>query len=247
MRYLVIIGLAIIAGILIRIKREYKNRILLCFGVLIALMSGLYDIRLLGKLLPIYRPLNQTFYQTEFLENGEYPDSLLMLLFRDKTVYVKKDEYYVSDAEGHGKNFLYAYHHSKDICWFLDYAGATVVCDEDVEKVPMDKVRIESDFKELGITSDMFRYCFLYNDIPDEPGNYFSYYWYYYEYLKAIKAYMNISPDGNGKTVFDSDELMIIWNTVDGVEEEDIFIMTKDYYDNNVKGSYPKREDVGDE
>lgn len=247
MRYIVIIGIAVVTGLLIRIKREYRDKILLCFGVLIVLMSGLYNVRLLNKLLPVFRPVNQTFYQTEFLENGEYPDSLLLLLFKGKTVYVKNDEYLLSDAENHGKYFLYAYHHSKDICWFLDYAGATVVRDKNVAEVPMDKMRIESDFEELGITSDMFRYCFLYSDIPDEPGNYFSYYWYYYEDLKAIKAYMNISPDGNGKTVFDSDELMILWNTVDDVEEEDIYIMTRDYYDNNVKGSYPGKEVIGDE
>ena len=37
--------------------------------------------------------------------------------------------------------------------------------------------------------------------------------------------------DSNGETVFTSDDLVILWNTVDGIEEEDLYIMTKDYYD----------------
>lgn len=234
MRYLVIIGFAVMAGILIRLKSEYKNRILICFGAVMLIMSGLYNVKLLGKLLPSFKPVNQTFYQTDFLKKGEYPDSLLMLLFKGKTVYVKDDWYSISDAEQRGKNFMYAYHHSADIFCFLDYAGATAIHDENMKEVPVDKARAESDFEELGITNDMFRYCFLYNDIPDEPGNYFSYYWYFYEYLKTIRAYMNIDEDSNGETVFDSDELVILWNTVDGVEEEDIYIMTKDYYDKEV-------------
>lgn len=237
MRYLVIIGLALIAGILIRIKREYKNRILLCFGVLIALMSGLYDIRLLGKLLPVYRPSNQTFYQTEFLENGEYPDSLLMLLFKDKKVYVKDEEFLLYQVEEQHKFFLYAYYHAKDVYSFLDYAGASTIRDDKMNGTMIDEDRLAEDFTELGITNDMFRYCFMYNDIQDEPGRYFNYYWYYYELLDTIRAYMNIMPDSNGETVFDADELVILWNTVDGTEEEDIYIMTKDYYDKEVAGN----------
>lgn len=237
MRYLVITGLAVIAGILIRLKSKYRNLILICFCVVMLIMSGLYNVKLLGKLLPSFKPVNQTFYQPEFLEKGEYPDSLLMLLFKGKTVYVKDDEYYIPAAEQHGKTFMYAYHHSRDIFRFLDYAGAMAIHDKNVKEVAIDKDLAERDFEELGITNDMFRYCFMYNLISDEPGNYFSYYWYYYEYLKTIKAYINIAPDKNGETVFDSDELMILWNTFDGVEEEDIYIMTKAYYDTEVAGN----------
>lgn len=237
MRYLVIIGLALIAGILIRIKREYKNRILLCFGVLIVVMSGLYNVRLLNKLLPVFRPVNQTFYQTEFLENGEYPDSLLMLLFKDKKVYVKDEEFLLYQVEEQHKFFLYAYYHAKDVYSFLDYAGASTIRDDKMNGIMVDEDRLAEDFTELGITNDMFRYCFMYNDIQDEPGRYFNYYWYYYELLDTIRAYMNIMPDSNGETVFDADELVILWNTVDGTEEEDIYIMTKDYYDKEVAGN----------
>lgn len=234
MRYLVIIGLAVTAGILIRCKTKYRNRILICFGAVMVLMSGLYNIRLLGKLLQFYRPVNQTFYQTAFLDNGEYPDSLLMLLFKDKTVYVKRDHVYLYQAEEQHKNFMYAFYHAKNAYRFLEYAGAEVVRDRDMNEITLADSVIKSDFDELGITNDMFRYCFMYNDITEEQGNYFSYFWYYYEYLDTIRAYMNTDQDVNGQTVFDADELVVLWNTADGVEEEDIYIMTKGYYDSEV-------------
>lgn len=237
MRYLVIIGLAVFAGILMRIKNEYRNRILICFGGVMILMSGLYNVRLLGKLLPFYAPVNQTFYQTQFLENGEYPDSLLAILLKGKTVYTKDEIYQIKDTEPHGKSYLYAYYHSRNIYWFLDFAGASLVRDVDMNDFMLDGELLDKDFNELGITNDMFRYCFMHNDLPDEPGNYFTYYWYFYEYLDTIRAYMNITPDSNGETVFDADELVILWNTVDGTEEEDIYIMTKDYYDKEVAGN----------
>ena len=76
----------------------------------------------------------------------------------------------------------------------------------------------------------------MYNDIPDEPGNYFTYYWYYSDFLNIIKAYANETADSNGETIFNADELVILWDTVDGTDEEDIYIMTKAYYDEEVSG-----------
>lgn len=237
MRYLVIIGIAVIAGILIRLKNEYRNRILFCFGAVTILMSGLYNIRTLNRLLSFYRPVNQVFYQPEFLETGDYPDSLLINLFKGKTVYAKNDKYYVPDAEQHGKNFMYAYYHVQSIQFFLESADAELIRDDDMNNISLPAEQRDRDFEVLGNTNDMFRYCFMYNDFTEEAGNYFSYYWYYYEYLKTIRAYMNTGKDANGETIFDADELVVMWNTIDGVEEEDIYIMTKEYYDSEVAGN----------
>ena len=235
MRYLVIIGIAVIAGILIRIKTKYRMHILAAFAVLMILMNGLYNVKLLGKLLPFYRPTNQTFYQTQFLENGEYPDSLLMLMLEGKKVYIKDDA--VSAKDTHGRHWIYGYYHLYNVEWFLKSADAQPVRDAGMNGIILDETRIESDFDELGITNDMFRNSFMYNDIEKEWGNYFYYYWYYYERLGPIRAYMNVNKDSEGKTVFDSDELVLLWNAIDGVEEEDIYIMTKDYYDREVAGN----------
>ena len=236
MRYVVIIGLAVLAGILIRIKKEYKNRILIVFAAVMILMSALYNLRLMGKVMPSFRTQNQMFYQTFFRDKGDYPDSLLVPLFKDRTVYVKDDTFLVHEAEEHGKNFLYAYYHAKNMYWFLDMAGAETVRSKNMNDKMVSPSQIENDFAFLGNTNDMFRYCFMYNDIPDEPGNYFTYYWYYSDFLNIIKAYANETADSNGETIFNADELVILWDTVDGTDEEDIYIMTKAYYDEEVSG-----------
>lgn len=235
MRYIVIIGIAVIAGILIRIKSKYRTRVIAGFAVIMMLMSVLYNIRLLGKLLPFYRPLNQTFYQTDFLKNGEYPDSLLMLLFKGKTVYLKDDA--VPSSDTHGRHWIYGYYHLHNVEWFLECMDAKPVLDDGMNDIILDDAKIGNDFEELGITNDMFRNSFMYNDMEGEWGNYFYYYWYYYERLDTIRAYMNVNVDSQGKTVFDTDELVLLWNAVDGVEEEDIYIMTRDYFDKEVAGN----------
>lgn len=237
MRYLVIIGIAVIAGILIRLKNEYRNRILFCFGAVTILMSGLYNVRTLNRLLQFYRPVNQAFYQPEFLEKGDYPDSLLINLFRDKTVYVKNDKYSVPDAEQHNKHFMYAYYHARSIQFFVQSAGAHYESDNDMNEINLPTELVDRDFEFLGNTNDMFRYCFMYNDFTEEAGNYFNYYWYYYEYLDTVRAYLNTAKDANGETVFDADKLVVMWNTVEGTEIEDIYIMTKEYYDSEVAGN----------
>ena len=90
-------------------------------------------------------------------------------------------------SEQSGRNFMYAYYHSKSMYFFLEYAGADLVKDESMNAHMVDKDVKERDFEVLGDVNDMFRYCFMYNDFTEEAGNYFSYFWYYYEYLAKPK------------------------------------------------------------
>ncbi len=272
MRYAVMIGLAVTAAVIIRMKREYTGRILAGFGAIVIVMGALYNVRLMDKVLPSIRPVNQMFYQPEYLESGVYPDSLLMMLFNGKTVYVKDDFYTVHDTEQEGKSFLYAYYHARNMYWFLERCGAKFIKEASMNDEHVEAAVRESSFTRLGYTNDMFRYCFLYNDLIDEPGNYFNYYWYFYEYLDAVSAYVCNETDSRGETVFTSDELVVIWQPKnedaqiknmkgaqpqpavppagadrdingeavirsDGREEEDIYIMTRTYYDTEVRGN----------
>ena len=51
MRYAVMIGLAVTAAVIIRIKREYTGRILAGFGAIVIVMGALYNVRLMDKVL----------------------------------------------------------------------------------------------------------------------------------------------------------------------------------------------------
>ena len=235
MRYIVIVGLAAAAGILIRKKNEYRNMILLILGLLTVIMSALYNIRNLNSLIEFVHPFDQAFYQKEFFETGKYPDSLLLPLLEGKKVYVKDDVYMMGQPEQHGKTFNYALYHARNAYYLLEYLHTDLIKDADMNDVLVSDELVSREFASLGPINDMQRYCFLYGDLPFESANYFAYYWYYYEFLDEIRAYICTETDSQGETVFTSDDLVILWNTVDGIEEEDLYIMTKDYYDSEFK------------
>ena len=231
MRYIVIVGLAVLAGLMIRKKNEYRNMILFILGLLMVIMSALYNVRNLNSLIELVRPRNQAFYQKEFYETGKYPDSLLVTLLEGKKVYVKDDAFMMGQPEQHGKTFNYALYHARNEYYLLEYLHTELIKDAGMNDTIVTNELVAREFASLGPINDMLRYCFLYGDLPFEAANYFAYYWYYYEFLNEIRAYMCTETDSNGETVFTSDDLVILWNTVDGVEEEDLFIMTKEYYD----------------
>ena len=231
MRYLVIVGLAVTAGIVIRKKNEYRNKILLILGLMIAVMSVFYNIKNLSGLIELVHPFDQTFYQKEFFETGKYPDSLLVPLLEGKKVYVKDDVYMIGQPEQHGKTFNYALYHARNEYYLLEYLNTELIKDAGMNEATVTDELTAGEFASLGPINDMLRYCFLYGDLPFESANYFAYYWYYYEFLGEIRAYMCTETDSKGETVFTSDDLVILWNTVDGIEEEDLYIMTKAYYD----------------
>ncbi|MCR4806114.1 MAG: hypothetical protein K5857_00425 [Lachnospiraceae bacterium] len=237
MRYLALIVPALAGGLIIRKKNKYTNRILLVLGIVTALAACLYNIRTMGRLLTFIHPINQTFYQTDFLNEGSYPDSLLYMVLKDKTVYVKDDVYMIGDPEKHGKTFNYALYHARNEYYLLEYLNTNLIKDASMNGLLISDEKTESDFASAGGINDMLRYCFLYGDLLYESANYFAYYWYYYEFLDHIQAYVCTQTDSQGETVFTSDSLVMFWNTVDGVEEEDLYIMTRDYYEKEIAGN----------
>ncbi|MCR5508354.1 MAG: hypothetical protein K6F34_06690 [Lachnospiraceae bacterium] len=240
MRYLVFLAAAAAAGILIRIKSEYRGRILAFLGILTAFGSIVYNIRMLDSLMPSFRPVNQTFYQPSYAEEGEYPDALLAILFKDRNVYVKNDR---CGEHGYGERYwLYKHYHAANMQWFLSAVDANVIPDDELNDINIAEELALNDFSELGRANDMFRYIFMYNDLKEEWGNYFYYYWYYYEHLDTIKVYLEADGPGGSVPVFEPGDLVVMWNTVDGVEEEDIYIMTRDYFEKNIGPLLPEAE-----
>ncbi|HOO29127.1 MAG TPA: hypothetical protein PLU43_11740, partial [Lachnospiraceae bacterium] len=110
MKYIAVICLTVFAWILMRWKKQYKKHILGGFVIVMILLSFIYNIRTLSLIVPFYYPVNQTFYQPGFLENGEYPDSFLPLLLNGKTVYTKDDSISIEQCKEEGKSWLYSYY-----------------------------------------------------------------------------------------------------------------------------------------
>lgn len=233
MKYLAILVLLIITIVLLKWKKEYKGRILCGFISVMVLLSLVYNTRVISRIVPFYRPTNQTFYQTEFLENGEYPDSFLPLLLKGKTVYTKDDRFTIDEAVAEGKNWLYAYYHNENAINYMELTDAVVIPDAALNTSYVSEEK-KAEFEDLGFANDMFRYSFLCNDFWEELGNYFTYFWYYADYLPEIHVYMNLSEDAAGSSVFDAEELVVLWDGSPENEAENLYIMTKGYYESEV-------------
>jgi len=227
MKYVIIYGLALLALIMIIIKKEYRIKIISGYLICIVLLNIAYNYKVLPLVAPFYRSANQTFYQEEFLENGEFPDAFLPLILKGKTIITPNDPQTIDEATAVGRDWLYAYYHIKNITNYMELNDAQVINDESLNGIYVSDEK-KGDFYDLGYANDMFRYTFICNDFWEELGNYFTYYWYYFENLDEMHFYIN--PEG----IKDAKELIILWDNSNGKENEDYYLMTKDYYDREV-------------
>lgn len=227
MKYIAVAVLTIAVVVLLRWKKEYRGYVLTGFVIAMIMLSFVYNVRVLPSIVPFYRPINQTFYQTEFLEKGEYPDSFLPLLLKGKTVYTKDDRVTLDQAVAEGKNFVYAYYHNENAINYMELMEASVIPDAELNDARVSEAQMEK-FADLGYANDMFRYSFLLNDFWEELGNYFTYYWYYSDYLPEIHVYLN------AEGMEEADTLVVLWDGNAENEAENLYIMTEAYYESEV-------------
>lgn len=230
MKYIIVAVLTIAAAVLLRWKKEYRGYLLTGFIAAMIMLSFVYNNRLLPSIVPFYRPVNQTFYQTEFLEKGEYPDSFLPLLLKGKTVYTKDDRVTLDQAVSEGKNFVYSYYHNENAINYMELMEASVIPNAALNDAKVDEAQMDK-FADLGYANDMFRYSFLLNDFWEELGNYFTYYWYYSEYLPEIHVHLN------AEGMAEADTLVVLWDGSPENEAENLYIMTEDYYESEVSAN----------
>ncbi|HAG69563.1 MAG TPA: hypothetical protein DCL38_06285 [Lachnospiraceae bacterium] len=229
-------AVTVLVCVLLVLKKEYRRQVIAGYLIIVILFSAFYNFRFAGTIVDFYRPTDQSFFQREFLESGEYPDSLLPLILQGKTVYTKDDRFEdFEEAEKYGKNWLYGFYHAANDLNYLRLAGAEVVKDEGMNGTMLSDEG-KKDFERLGPANDMFRYSFICSKFKDEIGNFFNYYWYYCDYLPEIAVYLNISEDSEGKDIGSSDELVVLWENPEELPEGDNFyVMTKAYYEENVR------------
>ena len=69
-----VLTLAAFIALHIPILKKKKGIILALYALGMILFFAVYNFRTLGNIIAFYHPTDQTVYQREFLENGEYPD-----------------------------------------------------------------------------------------------------------------------------------------------------------------------------
>lgn len=232
-KFLIILVPGIIAFILSTLKSKYRVHITVAFVVYVIIMNVAYNYKYMGNLMTFRRPVNQLIYQEEYAQTKEFPDAFLQLIIDGKTIYTKNDRISIEEAEGQGFDYLYSYYHCKSPVNYLKHYGGNVVLKESLNNSVIDGDLLD-DFESIGYANDLLRNsCMYYPQDNTVISTYFFHYWYFAEHLGAMNVYVNY--DG----LYDSDELIFLWqNKVeDGkvLEEEDFYLMTKDYYDRNFK------------
>lgn len=218
-------------------KLKKKNGIILAlYAAGMVLFFTVYNIRTIGNILPFYHPTGQSMYQHEFLKNGEYPDAFLNEFLKGKTVYTPDDAYEVSDTDENtmddgsdfdedGNYWLYHYYHAVDMWDYLDFNRAKIVKDGSLNGMVLSDDQ-KARFEDLGAANDMMRYTFPLTPYNGEWGNGFYYYWFYNSFIENSRVYICT------ENLTDADELVCIWQKVDGAHDTDsYYIASKSYFD----------------
>lgn len=229
MKHLIILILAVIAIIAIRVFEKFKVQLIIAFLLCITLVSGLYTLRNINGVVSFVRPTNQLFYQSEYLEDGMYPDAILPLIVKDRKVYTKDDiKHFEYDMSGEAlwEEDLRDIHYGINSENLLKAFDADTVRDSSMNDAIITD-DIQKDFEVLGAANDMLRFSGVVGSGTEEYWNYFHHYYVYTAYGMPMNVYLNVND-------MDS-ELVALWQKVKKGYGENLYIMNKDYYDKNVK------------
>lgn len=224
-------GLTVAAFAISRWKTQWMKYIIVGLCMVFLLLSGIYNVRNLGAVLPMTKNEVQTLYAPENLQEGTYPDSFLRLLVRGKKVTVP---YEIKDYGMYSKNrnsedgekFPARYFKESNYArFFKAYAKETLV-DSTLSENAI--AEYQEDFTWIGYGSDMLRYTFLLNTDGVQQSTYFWYSWYYYSFYGEASGH-DIVIYVNLEDIAESDDLVAIWT-----KEEDLYLMTRDYYEREI-------------
>ncbi len=192
-----------------------------------------YNVRTLDRIITFYHPKDQTMYQREFLEKGEYPDAFLDEFLKGRTVYTPDDGYDVRDDidvnnfhdfDNYADYYLYYYYHAVNIWNYLEFCGAVIVKDDSLNDTVLNDG--QKDFYiDLGQANDMMRYTFPLTKYYGEWGNAFYYYWFYGSFIGDSRLY--VCPEG----LDEAEEIVIIWQHTPTHDTDSYYIASKEYYD----------------
>lgn len=228
-KFLLVLIPGIIAFFLMKLKSKYRMLITGFFVVAMILINVAYNYVNIPRLMTLRTYTNQLIYQEAYEETKEYPDALLPFLTSGKTIYVKKDFVSYIDAETTDFSWLYPYyHHINPMIYFARY-GSDVKEMKELNNSVIDG-NAQADFTQIGYANDMLRNACMYYPEKMDPAKYFYHYVYYNEESGPMNFYVNF------KDILEADELVLLWqNVVENDDTEYLYLMTKDYYDRNIK------------
>lgn len=220
-------------------KPSAVNCLLIALAVVVLGINLLYNFRSLSSIYPLYYQNTQARYMAEFMERGEYADSLLQLLVKGKGVevhdlgdayehpvytYYEEGDPQVKYAVAHDPKYYYG----RDYVRFFEAFAGSVSVDETLaakEDFDFSVFQNAEHMTKIGYSNDMARYTFLLNQDEIEQASYFWYDYVYREEAQTMYIYLqnDLSPECTS--------LVALWDA-----ENDLYIMSREYYDEEVKG-----------
>lgn len=240
MKIILTVILAVAAFVALHIPKLKKKRgiVLAAYALGMVLFFVVYNMRTLDHIVRFSHPSNQSMYQPEFFENGEYVDAFLDEYLTGKTVYTPDDAYTVSDSidvndtdsenfDSEGNYWLYHYYHAVNMWQYLDFNKAVVVKDSALNDVVLTDEQ-KKHYEDLGYANDMMRYTFPLTPYNGEWGNGFYYYWFYNSFIGESHVY--ICTEG----LMDSEEIVVIWQHEGGHDNDNYYIASKEFFDREI-------------
>ena len=231
--------LTVAALVALHIPKLKKKRgiVLAAYALGMVLFFVVYNTRTIDRIVRFSHPVNQSMYQPEFFENGEYIDAFLDVFLDGKTVYTPDDAYTVSDNidvssssedyDADGNYWLYHYYHAVNMWQYLDFNKAVIVKDSALNDVVLTDEQ-KNHFEDLGYANDMMRYTFPLTPYNGEWGNGFYYYWFYNTFIGDAHVYICT------EELADAGELVIIWQKEGGHDKDNYYIASKEYFDREI-------------
>lgn len=232
---------AVLAVLFLAISLKWPNKLItwcMMAAVLFLVLSVFYNARNLEKVLPMTHGETQSLYQLYDYEQTAYPDSLLRLVIKDKTVEVPYkiqtyDAYNQNgDEEQREEKFARNYYTENNYTrYFMEYAGNCVTNESLLKCESVSDNMVQADFTDLGIANDMLRYSFLLNHEDMKEASYFWYAWYYYSFADEEQRYPKIYLYEDG--IENARKLVAVWD-----EDENLYLMPYTYYESKVENAY---------
>lgn len=219
-------------------KLKKKRRIVLAaYALGMVLLYVIYNIRTIDRIVRFSHPFNQSMYQPEFFEKGEYTDAFLDVFLEGKTVYTPDDAYKVNDSldgndssedyDSDGNYWLYHYYHAVNMWQYLDFNKAVTVKDSALNDVVLTDEQ-KKHFEDLGYANDMMRYTFPLTPYNGEWGNGFYYYWFYNSFIEDSHVYM--CTEG----LKESKEIVVLWQREGGHDTDNYYIASREFFDREI-------------
>ena len=220
---------------LMRLKTAYRLPVAFAVLFILIALNLFFSLRDLPKTVSFTQTTSQLFYNSDHPEET-YPGAILPLIVADKTVHVKDDithyEFDMSDPDSPWEDNLGRIYYGLNSKNLLEACGANVISDGSLNEVTITKEQAAS-FADLGASNDLYRFSCATNDILEEYGHYFHYYYMYTVSGAPMHIYLN-AEDAAALLPGADTELVALWQRVDAGFGEDLFLMSREYYDKEV-------------